>query len=566
MAEILHTNEVGMRMLKQALLKDEKNETNHIAESYTGIYAMHKYWSKKPHNIVRDFVLKYTHEGEIVLDPFCGSGISITESILTGRKAIGIDINPVAIFIAKQMINKISTKLVEKEFRKLESEIKDEINSFYTVKRGEKSFVGTHFIWKGSMLTEVRYKNKGRTHVAEPTDEDITLASSFSYEKIPYSYPQHNFFHNSRINANRENHVYDLFTPRNLMGLSLLMDRIEKIKNDSVREFFKFCFTASVGQASKMVFVIKRRGKFNGNTKKTRKKEVGSWVIGYWIPKENFEINVWNCFENRYKRIMKAKRTQENAYYSIREAETFEELLGSQNVLFVNEPAQKILKEIPDNSVDYVITDPPHGNRQPYLELSMMWNSWLKKNVNYGGEIVVSESKDRNKDIHDYYKLLGEVFVEIERVLKPNHYFSLMFNSLDDETWMNLLQNMNNLNFTLKKVETLGYSAHSVVQDTRKAGLKTDFVLTFEKILNNESVEQISIKNGEQIKNFIEACFDEHGADGLYAYQVLNFLVSKLLEQNKFFRLSQVLDVLEMNFERKGNKFMRKDVRLERLD
>jgi hypothetical protein len=178
--------------------------------------------------------------------------------------------------------------------------------------------------------------------------------------------------------------------------------------------------------------------------------------------------------------------------------------------------------------------------------------------VDYGGEIVVSESKDRNKDIHDYYRLLSEVFVEIERVLKPNHYFSLMFNSLDDETWMNLLQNMNNLNFTLKKVETLGYSAHSVVQDTRKAGLRTDFVLTFKKILDNERIELISVKDKEQIKNFVKACLDEGGADGLYTYQILNFLVSKLLEQNKFFRLSEVLDVLETNFERKGNKFMRK--------
>jgi len=75
---------------------------------------------------------------------------------------------------------------------------------------------------------------------------------------------------------------------------------------------------------------------------------VGSWVIGYWIPKENFEINVWNCFENRYRRIIKAKKIQESTPYTVKEAETFEEL-GSQNVLLVNGPAQKVLKEIPDN-------------------------------------------------------------------------------------------------------------------------------------------------------------------------------------------------------------------------
>ena len=92
--------------------------------------------------------------------------------------------------------------------------------------------------------------------------DDFELASSFSYNKIPYCYPKDRFFHNSRINANRENHIYELFTPRNLMALSLLMDRIEKIENKNVKEFFKFCFTASVGQASRMVFVVKQRGKF----------------------------------------------------------------------------------------------------------------------------------------------------------------------------------------------------------------------------------------------------------------------------------------------------------------
>ena len=550
------------KMLKQlTLVEDEKkDEINHIAESYTGIYAMHKYWSKKPYNIIREFILRYTNKEDIVLDPFCGSGISISESIITERKPIGIDINPSAIFITKQMVKKIPTTLLEREFKNLRKEIKDEINSFYTVKRGGKPFIGTHFIWKGDNLMEVWYKNKKRRIVEEPTEEDVRLALSFSYEKIPYYYPKNRFFHNSRINANREHHIYDLFTPRNLMGLSLLMDRIEKIEKSSFRKFFTFCFTASVGQASKMVFVIKRRGKYNKKSRKP-KKEVGSWVIGYWIPKENFEINVWNCFENRYRRIIKAKKIQESTPYTIKEAETFEEL-GSQNVLLVNGPAQKALKEIPDNSVDYVITDPPHGNRQPYLELSMMWNNWLKKSVDYEDEIVISESKDRNKDIHNYYQLLNEVFVEIERVLKPDHRFSLLFNSLDDETWMNLLLTMNDLKFQLEKVETLGYSAHSVVQDTRQAGLKTDFILTFRKALtkNIQNIELISVRNDRgYITNLIET-YVKKSENGVYTYLILNFLVSELLQQNKFFRLSEVLNVLKMEFEREGNKWIRRKI------
>lgn len=64
------------------LFEDEiKDKTNHSAKSYAGIYGMHKYWSKKPNNIVCEFILRYTNESDIVIDPFFGSGISLTESI-----------------------------------------------------------------------------------------------------------------------------------------------------------------------------------------------------------------------------------------------------------------------------------------------------------------------------------------------------------------------------------------------------------------------------------------------------------------------------------------------------
>ena len=93
-------------MIEQLELFKTEKKGHHKADAYTGIYAMHKYWSKKPYNIIRNFIEKYSDRNEIVLDPFCGSGISITESIILGRKAIGIDINPSAIFITEQMIKK----------------------------------------------------------------------------------------------------------------------------------------------------------------------------------------------------------------------------------------------------------------------------------------------------------------------------------------------------------------------------------------------------------------------------------------------------------------------------
>src|SRR5262245_40590974 len=40
----------------------------------TAIYNMHRYDSKKPHDAIRQYIRHYTQAGDIVLDPFCGSG------------------------------------------------------------------------------------------------------------------------------------------------------------------------------------------------------------------------------------------------------------------------------------------------------------------------------------------------------------------------------------------------------------------------------------------------------------------------------------------------------------
>ena len=52
--------------------------------------------------IARNLILRYSEEGDLVLDPFVGSGTTAIEAKLLRRRIIGIDINPQAIEMAKQ--------------------------------------------------------------------------------------------------------------------------------------------------------------------------------------------------------------------------------------------------------------------------------------------------------------------------------------------------------------------------------------------------------------------------------------------------------------------------------
>src|SRR3989304_9125345 len=64
-------------------------------------YGVHPYFTRRPFNVVRDYILHYSKQGDRVLDPFGGSGITAIEAFLENRIGIQNDINPLANFIAR---------------------------------------------------------------------------------------------------------------------------------------------------------------------------------------------------------------------------------------------------------------------------------------------------------------------------------------------------------------------------------------------------------------------------------------------------------------------------------
>lgn len=46
-----------------------------------------------------------SHKGDTILDPYCGSGTTVLEGLKLGRNAIGVDLNPIASFIAEVKVN-----------------------------------------------------------------------------------------------------------------------------------------------------------------------------------------------------------------------------------------------------------------------------------------------------------------------------------------------------------------------------------------------------------------------------------------------------------------------------
>jgi len=66
-----------------------------------GIHSFHRYFGKLIPAIPAAAVELFTVKGELVLDPFCGSGTTLVESVIRGRDAVGFDINPLAVLVSR---------------------------------------------------------------------------------------------------------------------------------------------------------------------------------------------------------------------------------------------------------------------------------------------------------------------------------------------------------------------------------------------------------------------------------------------------------------------------------
>ena len=97
----------------------------------TAIYNMHVYWSKKPHQAIRQYIRHYTKPGDIVLDPFCGSGGTAVSALLDGRKAIAIDRSPAATFITKNHCTPVDPDELRSAFQRVRQAVQKEIDWLY---------------------------------------------------------------------------------------------------------------------------------------------------------------------------------------------------------------------------------------------------------------------------------------------------------------------------------------------------------------------------------------------------------------------------------------------------
>jgi len=96
-------------------------------------HNFHPYPAKFIPQFPRKIIKSLSKPGEVVLDPFCGSGTTLVEAKLLGRNSIGVDINPIATLVSKVKTTILSDMQL-KEIKRTVSEIGISINLHYGTK------------------------------------------------------------------------------------------------------------------------------------------------------------------------------------------------------------------------------------------------------------------------------------------------------------------------------------------------------------------------------------------------------------------------------------------------
>jgi len=146
-------------------------------------HGLHVYPARMIPQIARRLLEKYAKPGDLVLDPFCGSGTVLVESRLHGMNSIGVDINPLACLLAKVKSTPIDPKILRDYWEDLKRKIGRDIEQlrFGALDIDVPKFYGVNMNYWFKPLT-MKELTVIRNYLMEIKDDEIRM-----FFEVPFS-------------------------------------------------------------------------------------------------------------------------------------------------------------------------------------------------------------------------------------------------------------------------------------------------------------------------------------------------------------------------------------------
>jgi len=410
-----------------------------LAKAHTPPYKIHRYFARRPWNVFRHLINIFSNESDIVLDPFCGGGVTIYEGLNLGRRMIGLDINPLSTFIVENMVKKgLDLKSLNEDIRILENFLEELYTPYElasSVSRPLTSIKKTFVDWYE--LAHVILCNFCNTEIVLSNQNKLKDGRYIcSNENCPGHKKNGGFVEPKNCKRNGYRYLFSVTqvpnTKRKIIkkvedsGLERINKHITFLRNEIRKNNIEIpCDEIPLDWDRQNEDLLKRK---NINTfqdlftkrnlyinllllnkiksidtckenceilrfvfsKSIRDTNIMAftnegWQSGrpttwakhaYWIPSQFCELNVLYAFRKAFDAIERALKFNDKQHYIVKRADKFSRILKGNNFYLLNDSLDN--SDIPDNGVDAIITDPPYGSNVQYLELSHFWHVWNK--------------------------------------------------------------------------------------------------------------------------------------------------------------------------------------------
>ena len=429
----------------------------------TALYNAHSYHTKLPPESIVPFIKHFTRPGDVVLDPFSGTGMTGVAAQLTGRRAVLSDLSVAAAHLSFNHTRPCDPSALQAAFDKIAAGLEAEFREIYACSDGRKRGYLHYTLWgrdaicpncdhrvsiwdhidqgTGRMPSIIKCpycKHKtakhslkydgnrpvllsyvgsdGMRHERAPVPADLKLISQQAEIAPATWFPSievdqsREMYIRSALHLQGIRNVSDFYMPRNLRALSSLWASIQQVEDGRVKAALSFAFTNTAWHGTRM-----RRFNARGGQRPL----TGT----LYIPQLSSEANVLEVMRNKIRQLRSyfdALGTQESPLPAV--------LLSSATRL----------GRIPNESIDYAFTDPPFGSNLFYSDCNLIWEAWLGGFTSPTEEVVVNRSRGASqggKSVEDYQRLMTESMQEIYRVLKPEAWATLVFHNTDPAIW-----------------------------------------------------------------------------------------------------------------------------------
>ena len=467
------------------------------ASKSSAIYNMHMYWTKQDPYIVKQFIEHYTKPGDIVLDAFCGTGMTGVAAMMCGRHAILTEISPACIHIARNYTTPIEPHILERAYCKLREKVKLEIRPLYKTmchncKNLDAQIANTilsdvlrcprcsaEVLYAGSgRWAKMKRGEKFRTILCQNCDYEFTKAKAqfvrFEPIEIRVNCPR------CKIRGEKKAKPLDKEDWRryidieggerfiNGLGNEILEEikeeeRLEKIPSKEPPYWYpkdvKF-----FGDEPKRNY---KRGITHPYQMFSRRNLIALSILWHYVNKIEeekvrdklrflftsimYRVNLqykWNVSEKGGMRM--------GTLYIpaiIKDMNTFNTFEDKSRNLFKAVSKMKLFKNtqsyiskcdakkntLSHDSIDYCFYDPPYGANINYSELNLMWEAWLGQFTNVSEEVI--ENKYQGKGREDYEQMMLDSLREANRVLKPGRWLTMVY-SYADPSMYRTIQNV----------------------------------------------------------------------------------------------------------------------------